>query len=57
MFRCFAKLNRPTRGADGWVGFPFQFTKCDLGHEGSLNTHTHTHTHIYILIPIDDIRY
>ena len=38
VLRRFVKPHRSTttRGADGWVGFPFRFTECDLGHDGSL---------------------
>ena len=34
VLRRFVKPHRFTRGADGWVGFPFWFTECDLGHDG-----------------------
>ena len=36
MLRRSVKPHRSTRGADGWVGFPFWFRKCDLGHDGGL---------------------
>jgi len=36
VLRRFVKLYQTTRRADGWVGFPFQFTDCDLGHDGGL---------------------
>ena len=36
VLRRFVKPHRSTRGADRWVGFPFRFTECDLGHDGSL---------------------
>ena len=32
----FVKPHQSTRWADGWVGFPFRFTECDLGHDGAL---------------------
>jgi len=30
------KPHQSTRWADGWISFPFQFTECDLGHDGGL---------------------
>ena len=32
----FVKPQESTKWADGWVGFPFRFTECDLEHDGGL---------------------